>query len=104
MERGPGDRDDERYRVGRVRRVGVRAVALEHLLGVAVVGRDETGAAELLDLRHQAPETGVDGLDRTHDRRNDPRVTDHVGIREVHDREAVAVADRLFELPLDLRR
>ena len=46
----PSDRDDERHRVERVRRVG-RAVGLEHLLGVAVVGGDDAGAARLVHGR-----------------------------------------------------
>src|SRR3990172_11508429 len=70
------ERDDERDRVRRVCRVRARAVVFEHLLGVAVVGRDEADAAKALDGRDDAAEAGVHGFYRSHDGRDDARVTD----------------------------
>ena len=56
------ERDDERHGVRRVRSVR-RAVGLEHLLGVAVVGGDERDAPGPLDGREDHAERGVGGLD-----------------------------------------
>ena len=46
-EASPRRRHDQRHGVRRVRRVRADAVGLEHLLGVAVVGRDQADTAEL---------------------------------------------------------
>ena len=54
---------DERHGVRRVRRVRADAVGLEHLLGVAVVGRDEADAAERRRRADDLAERGVGRLD-----------------------------------------
>ena len=85
----PGRRDDERHRIRRVRRVRAPAVRLQQLLGVAVVGEDEAHAAGALEPT-RSPGRGTHRRPRPpHDRGNHPRVPDHVGVREVDDREAV---------------
>ena len=84
---------DQRHRVHRVR--GVRAaVRLEHVVGVAVVGGDDAGAAGLrAPPRRPAPEALVDRLDRLHRGLDHAGVADHVRVGEVDDPEAeVAVA------------
>ena len=92
----PVDRDDQRDGVGRVRGVG-RAVGLEHVLGVAVVGGDDAGAAGLVDGGDDPGEAGVDGLDRAHGGRDRARVPDHVGVGEVDDPEAESSADHAVD-------
>ena len=97
------DGDDHGHRVQRVRGVG-RAVVLEHLVGVAVVGGDEQRAAGVLDDPTTLAEARVDGLDRGDRGRDDAGVADHVGVGEVDDPEAeVAVApgvdERVARLP-----
>ena len=79
--------DDERHRVERVRGVG-RAVLLEHLVGVAVVGGDDARAALGVDRLDDPAEALVDGLDRRDRRLDHAGVADHVGVGEVDDREA----------------
>src|SRR3954447_11504011 len=98
------DREEKRYRVRRVRGVRARAVRLEHLLSVAMVCGDEAGSAETLDRRDHAPEAGVHGLHRSDHRRDHAGVPDHVRVREVDDREAIAVADLLLEPACDFVR
>jgi hypothetical protein len=53
------------------------------------------------DRLDDLPEAFVRRLDRLHRGRNRARVADHVGVREVHDREAVPV---LLELGDEARR
>src|SRR3954454_21447064 len=67
-----------------------RAVGLEQLLCVAVVGRDEGHSPEPLDCLDDAAEAGVGRLDRPHDRRDHPGVADHVRVGEVDYSEGVA--------------
>ena len=97
--------DDQRHGIRRVGRVRADAVCLEHLLRVAVVGRHEADAAPALDGRDDLAEAAVHGLDRLHDGRDHSRVADHVGVGEVHDREAVvARLHALDEAARDLGR
>ena len=70
------------------------AVGLEHLLGVAVIGRHEADPAERERRLDDTAERGVRRLDGADDGRDHARVADHVGIREVDDAEAVAVRQR----------
>ena len=81
--------DDQRHRVERVGGVG-RAVGLEHVVAVAVVGGDDAGAADALDRRDHVAEAAVDLLDRLDGGGDDAGVTDHVRVGEVDDAEAVA--------------
>ena len=62
-QRQPGHGDDHRHRVERVGRVGA-AVGLEHVVGVAVVGGDQAGAAGRVHRADDLAEAAVDGLDR----------------------------------------
>ena len=73
-------------------RVRADAVGLQHLLGVAVVGGDEADAAERGGRLDDPPEGRVGRLDGAHDGGDHARVADHVGVREVDDAEAVALA------------
>ena len=68
-----------------------RAVGLEHLLAVAVVGGDDQRPALLVDGRDDLAEAGVRLLDRRDGGRDHAGVADHVGVGEVDDPEAVAV-------------
>ena len=67
-----------------------RAVGLEHLLGVAVVGGDDAGPARLVHGGDDLGEVAVDLLDGGDRRRDHAGVADHVGVGEVDDPEAVA--------------
>ena len=60
----------------------------------AVTRQTPPSAVHRLD---DAAEAGVGRLDRLHDRRDHAGVADHVRVREVDDRERVAVADLLDE-------
>ena len=82
-----------------------RAVGLEHVLGVAVVGGDDAGPTRFVHGRDHASQAPVDRLDRLDRRRDRSGVTDHVGVREVDDPEAEAAPRPLrAELVGGLRR
>ncbi len=84
--------------------MGAHAVVFEHLFGIPVIGRDHAypaGGRHRLD--HPA-EAAVDRLAGRDHGRDDPRVADHVGVREVDHRERVPVADLLDEAVGQLQR
>jgi hypothetical protein len=56
------------------------SVGAEHLLGVAVVGRDHTRPTRRLNRRHDPSETLVDGLHRGDRRRDHAGVADDVNV------------------------
>ena len=79
-------------------------VRLEHLLGVAVVGRDEAGAAWLSTASTTLPEAGIDVSTALIAAGIEP-VADHVRVGEVQHRErGVVGAQRLDESIRDLQR
>ena len=63
------------------------AVRLDHVVGVAVVGGDQAGAAARAHGVADAAEAGVDRLDRRDGGRQHAGVADHVGVGEVDDHE-----------------
>ena len=76
---------------------------VDHLLGVAVVGGDQSDAAGLRHRRDDAADAGVDGLDGLDRGVEDARVPDHVAVGEVEDDHVVlARRDALLELVGDL--
>ena len=78
-------------------RIG-RAVGKGHLLGVAVIGRDEDAAADGERRVDNLADRGVGHLHGGERGREVAGVPDHVGVREVHDREVVCpAADRTYE-------
>src|SRR6187402_1328510 len=80
------------------------AVALEHLLRVAVIGGHKAQSTGLVDTRDGATEGRIRSLDRCDDCGNRARMANHVGIREVHDCERVPVADLVAESISDTGR
>ena len=85
------ERDHDRHRVGGVGGVR-RAVRLEHVLGVAVVGGHDRHAARAGDGVEHPSQLGVDRLDGPDHGRDDAGVADHVGVGEVDHDEAEAAA------------
>ena len=83
---------------------GVRTAALgEHLLGVAVVGRDHARAAGGMNVGHDPAEALVGHLHRLDRRLQHARVPDHVGVGEVDHRQLrLLLGERGFKRPNDL--
>ena len=65
---------------------------LEHLLGVAVIGRDQGDALDVAHGGDHIAEPTIDLLHRPHHGGNAAGVPDHVGVGEVDDDEAVVAA------------
>jgi hypothetical protein len=87
----------DRHRVGGVRGVRTTGRGVDQLLDVAVIGADEQRSAAREHGSAEARETCVDGLDRSNARADHTRVSDHVGIRVVHEHEAIVVLRKGFE-------
>ena len=69
------------------------------MLAIAMVGGEEQSAAGSCDRRGDAPEAGIDGLDRLDRGRQAAGVPDHVGIGVVqHDQVVAAGLDRRHRL------
>jgi len=93
---------DERDRVGGVGGVG-RAVVVDGMVGVAVVGSDDDFIAIGLSHFHQLAQTQVDSLHCLLDGRVNSCVSHHVGVGEIHHNPVVAVGvDRLDETVFQL--
>ena len=71
-----------------------RPVRLAASLGVPVVGGDQRDASPSSSTARARAQAAIGGLHGGDHRRNRPGVPDHVGVREVDDREAVTVAER----------
>ena len=67
-----------------MRRVG-RSIVRDHLVAIAVIGRDERESAFAANRVDDLADAGIDRLDGGNGSGDDARVTDHVGVREVHD-------------------
>ena len=76
----------ERHGVGGVRRVRTAGQQIDHLFGIAVIGGDERGAACFTYPFSDPAETRVDVLAGFDCLIEFPGVADHVGIREVDDK------------------
>ena len=76
----------ERHGIQRVRGVR-RAVRLEHVVRVAVIGGDHERTTGRLHRGDDVPEACVDGLDRRDRSADHAGVADHVGVGEVDDPE-----------------
>ena len=63
--------------------MGLAALGIDHLLGVAVVGRHDEDRPGLAAGGLEDPEAAVEGLDRRDRLGQLARVPDHVGVREV---------------------
>ncbi len=68
----------------------VRA-AVDHLLEIAVIGRDDSDAAHALDLIEDLPHTFIDRLGRLNRGSEIAGMTDHVRVGEVDDHHIVLV-------------
>ncbi len=76
---------DHRYRIGRVCRVGL--LDGPHVVGVAVVSRDQNAAARPPDGSHDPAQLLVDGLDSSHGRVEVAGVTHHVRVSVVENHQ-----------------
>ena len=74
--------------VGGVGGVG-RAVGLEHLFAVPVVGGDEGLSAFFQEGIEDTTGAGIDGFDGPDRGGEDPGMTDHIGVGEVEDDEVI---------------
>ena len=54
-----------------------------HLIGVAVIGGDEEDSVGRADRRFESRELQIDSFDRQSGRRQIPRVTDHIAVRQI---------------------
>jgi len=98
--RVPRPDEDARNGIRRVRGVRPARDGVDHKLAVAVVRGDDRGAADPLDRLEHASEARVDRLDRGDGGGDDPRVSDHIRVREVQDDRAELARVDLAHDPL----
>ena len=75
---------DERHGIRGMRRLRTARSGIDHLLGVAVVGGNDHGAATLPERRVNLAQAAVNSFDGGDGRRNLAGVSHHVGIGKVH--------------------
>jgi hypothetical protein len=71
-----------------------RTVSVAHLLAITVVSRNQTFAVQLDQLGDNARATFIDGFDGFNRCRNNPAMTDHVGVREIEDDQVMICHSR----------
>ena len=88
---------DQLHGVQGVARLGHAGLIVDHLFGVAVIGRDEHVSIEFEQATHELAHALVDDLDRLPGGVEVARVADHVAVRVVDGDEGVGIGFQILE-------